>query len=492
MMSKRLHQGKGDEFARAVRSLLGLDALTAAKEHLKGAIKSYDKKYDGKSDNRITDYNLQIVKLDSEIENIDTKLLDISREEVPVDEKIGELQTLIEQNKMSTDLAEKKKRLIARRDALVSQKSRNIGELLSIFKYAPAYFAKKMIYNSLQLLKDTRKIDKGIPSVNAQTIKHLIERGRCICGSEVCDGNDAFIELTNLFGYVPPKSIGESISDFRDKCKNKVRDSASMFTNFRAKYDDVCAFDDDYTKAEQEILDINNQLLGMNDIGKLQADLMRYHAQRHKLQEDKDNLNRRKGGFETEYKRIETERDKLTLKDGNNRRVRIFRAYAQYMYNILCERYAEEEKHIREKLEETINEIFHNILGKGFTLKLSEKYDILVELSEFEGSAETSTAQEISIIFAFIAGVIQMARECQQTNTGLLVSEPYPLVMDAPLSNFDTTRIQTICDVLPNIAEQIIIFTKDTDGEIAEKYLGSRIGIKRTLNAVSNIETYIM
>jgi DNA sulfur modification protein DndD len=161
------------------------------------------------------------------------------------------------------------------------------------------------------------------------------------------------------------------------------------------------------------------------------------------------------------------------------------------MLDLLKTLYADEEQKIRKKLEQTVNEIFHSILGEGFSLSLSEKYDVQVALNEFGGSSETSTAQNISIIFAFIAGVIQMARESQKEEGGLLVSEPYPLVMDAPLSSFDKTRIQNVCDVLPKIAEQVIIFIKDADGEIAEEHLGGRIGKRLSFNAVSKIETYV-
>lgn len=493
VMSKRLSQGKGDEFARAVRSLLGLDAFTAAIEHLKKTVKDYDKQYDVNSNSHIAEYNGQIARRDAEIEVIDVKLADIDREETPVTEKIGELQAQIEKNKTSAECAERKKKLIARRDALAAQKARNIGELLSMFKRAPSYFAKRMMHDSLQLLKDAKKTDKSVPSVNAQTIKHLIERGRCICGAEICNGNDAFIELTNLFSYVPPKSIGDSIEEFRDKCKEKARNSESMFRDFEAKYADVCSFDEDYNDVLQELSDIEKQLLGMDDVGKLQADLMRYQTQLRKLQSDRVDLSGDKRVKETDRDRAETERDKLTLKDENNRRVMIYKAYAQYMYESLHLRYAEEEKRIREKLEKKVNDIFHSILGEGFSLTVSEKYDIQVAINAYGGSVETSTAQNISIIFAFIAGVIQMARESQDEEDGLLVSEPYPLVMDAPLSAFDKTRIQTVCDVLPKIAEQVIIFTKDADGEIAEEHLGERIGKRLTFNAVndSKTETYV-
>ena len=48
--------------------------------------------------------------------------------------------------------------------------------------------------------------------------------------------------------------------------------------------------------------------------------------------------------------------------------------------------------------------------------------------------------------------------------------------MDAPLSSFDQRRIKNICEVIPNIARQVIIFIKDSDGNIAKKEMQSKIG----------------
>ena len=491
VMSKRLSQGKGDEFARAVRSLLGLDAFTAAIEHLKKTVKDYDKQYSDKSNKKIGEYNHEIEQFENEIEKIGEQLADIDREETPVEEKIEELQALIEKNKASAELAERKNKLIKRRDYLTVLKARNISGLITTFKRAPSYFAKKLMRDSLQLLKDTRKSEKSVPSVNANSIKHLIERGRCICGSEICTGNEAFMALTDLLNYVPPKSIGDSIADFRDKCKEKVHNSETMFGEFEKNYSDICGVDSDYAEILEEISEIETSLLGMADINKLQRDLMEYERHRRDLLERRIDLNGDMRVKKSECTRRKTERDELALMDENNRRIMTYRAYAEYMYNELLKQYNKEEALIREKLEKIVNEIFHSILDEGFSLTLSEKYDVQVVLNEFGGSSETSTAQNISIIFAFIAGVIQMARESQDDDVGLLVTEPYPLVMDAPLSAFDKARIQTVCEILPKIAEQVVIFIKDTDGELAEEHLGSRIGKRLSFDAKSKIETYI-
>ncbi len=74
----------------------------------------------------------------------------------------------------------------------------------------------------------------------------------------------------------------------------------------------------------------------------------------------------------------------------------------------------------------------------------------------------------------------------------MLTSEPYPLVMDAPLSSFDKRRIQNVCDTLPQIAEQVIFFIKDTDGELAEQYMGAKVGKRYLFDKKNEFETYLI
>ena len=110
---------------------------------------------------------------------------------------------------------------------------------------------------------------------------------------------------------------------------------------------------------------------------------------------------------------------------------------------------------------------------------------------------EKSTAQGYAIIFAFISALIEMAKEkaredIKKYNINLRLEDSdndndldfqdaFPLVMDAPLSVFDKSRIKHLCDILPTIADQVIFFIKDTDGDITEEYLQDEIGMKYIL-----------
>ena len=71
-------------------------------------------------------------------------------------------------------------------------------------------------------------------------------------------------------------------------------------------------------------------------------------------------------------------------------------------------------------------------------------------------------------------------------------AEGYPLVMDAPLSNFDKTRIKQICTIIPSIAKQVVFFIKDTDGDIAEQHMLDKIGKKYVISLVDGSKTNSM
>jgi len=503
-MGKDIRRGKSHEFSDAVRSLLGLSAYTAALDHLKrghgslkSVIRSYDDKYDSRTDSRIADYTSKIDSLSSQIEKIDKRLVEIEDEDTFVNEKILSLNLSIKENEDSKPLALQREKFITKRNALKSRKNLQISDLLKIFnKNAPLYFSKRLMYDSLSLLVKQNISDKWVPDIHARTIDHLIKTGRCICGNELCIGNEAYNTLNQLRDFIPPKSIGNLIEQFRNNCEANVKNTSSFFVDFKNKYREILSFESDYSENEEEITNLTKRLSGMQDVGKLQAELSKYEKQHNDLLSERSALDTEKGATEKSRERMDTERHELTLLDKNNQRIEIYKTYAQYLYDYLLKEYEEAEQEVREKLNKEVDEIFRSIYNGGFSLTLDSKYNIQVIVNDYEGysnDVETSTSQSISIIFAFIAGVIKIARASQEqeNDNKMLASEPYPLVMDAPLSAFDKTRIQTVCSVLPKIAEQVIIFIKDTDGEIAEKYLSDKIGNRSVFSKKNEFETYI-
>lgn len=202
-----------------------------------------------------------------------------------------------------------------------------------------------------------------------------------------------------------------------------------------------------------------------------------------------------RGDAQGRKERADTRRGELALLDESNKKTEIYKAYAERVYRELVEFYNKSEDEVRTRLQDTINEIFKQIYEGGLALTIDDKYHISVYADDYHGNIETSTAQSISVIFAFITGIIKMARDNRNaTNEDdkLLSSEPYPLVMDAPLSAFDKRRIKTVCTALPEVAEQVVIFIKDTDGDLAEEYMGDRIGSRHRFEKLNEFETKLV
>ncbi|MGO5077812.1 hypothetical protein ACTQ3J_08325 [Oscillospiraceae bacterium LCP25S3_E3] len=95
----------------------------------------------------------------------------------------------------------------------------------------------------------------------------------------------------------------------------------------------------------------------------------------------------------------------------------------------------------------------------------------------------------------FIAGLVALAKEKLIANAGEegfnLSSEPYPLVMDAPFSNADETHTANISKVLPEIAEQVIMFVMQKDWRYAEPVMATRVGKQYELKKLSETHTVL-
>ena len=500
-MSKDIRKGKSVEFANAVKSLLGLSAFNSALAHLNGrgkntVIRSYEDSYDEHSDSKLARYTKEIDDYREKIDKIDQRLEEIEKQQAKAKEVCDDLSERIRKNADSENLAREKDRLRKDRENLVSAKATKASLMLKSFNSnAPSYFSKKLMKDSLQQLSEAEKLDKGIPDIHARTIKHLIDRELCICGHSIKFGSAEYNELNKLLEYIPPQAIGNLIGQFVRDCEVRNKSIDTFFDDIADKYKFIREFDEKHAEIEENIKLIEQNLEGMEKVGELQAKLNRYEKEVRDLKAENDTLIYQKGSHETSMKRTETERNELALNDANNKKVETYKAYAQYMFEVLSEQYKTEESNTRTKLEEKVNEIFKSIYNGGFSLAIDEKYNIQIIVNDYEGYAEdveTSTAQSISVIFAFIAGVIKMARESKNPENEMLVSEPYPLVMDAPLSAFDKTRIKTVCEVLPNVAEQVIIFIKDTDGELAETFMSDKRGKRYNFDKRSEFETYLI
>ena len=504
-MSKDISTGKkATDFAEAVKGLLGLNAMFAAIQHFNpksknGVIGSYESSYDAGSNSKVREYTqiiencqAKIVEIDKRLEELDAQIESASARKI---EKSEEIKQYAE----GEALQRQKEELQRKIDHTQELKSSVIKSICADFNSnMSSFFSASLIIKAMEFLSNRDFTGKDIPHMHDDTIYYLLNQGVCICGTHLDEGSVPYNKVKGLIDYLPPKSLSTTYGEFRTESKHRAKALADLRQLIADKLAIISQQDDDITDLSDELRAIESKLSGGDVRGKVRAinDEIRLCDKIIKdSNAERDTKNRAKGSYEESLARADSQRRDLTLLDDKNKKIEIYKAYAERIYQELLDIYTQSEKEIREKLETTINDIFKKIYDGGLSLTIDDKYHISVYANDYDGDVETSTAQSISVIFAFITGIIKMARDNRNAtdeNAKLLSSEPYPLVMDAPLSAFDKRRIKTVCEALPNTAEQVIIFIKDTDGNLAEEYMGDKIGCRHSFDKKNEFETVLV
>ena len=504
-MSKDISNGKkAADFADAVKGLLGLNGMYSAIQHFNprvrtSVISSYESSYNSQSNAKIKEYTDIINRCNAEIEQIDARIEELDSEiETATARKTDKVKEL-KQSEEGEKLQEEREKL-QRKIAAAEKSKANVYKLMSkdFNGNLSSFFSISLIQRALELLSEKDFAGKDIPYMHAKTIEYLLKQKVCLCGTHLDEGTIPYTKVKELIDFLPPQSISTTIGDFKKESKRRAVDKKDLYGQLSDHMAVISQQDDDLIELRDDLAIVEGKLSGGDVRDKVRAINHEIQLCDQTIAKDRAERDRKiaeRARKETERDRADTERRNLTLLDEANKKIEIYKTYAERIYKELLVEYSTSEEKIRTRLQTTINDIFKQIYNGGLYLEIDDKYHISVYVTDYEGDVETSTAQSISVIFAFITGIIKMARDNRNStdeDTKLLSSEPYPLVMDAPLSAFDKRRIKTVCEALPETAEQVIIFIKDTDGELAEDYMGDKIGSRHHFDKKNEFETVLV
>lgn len=462
-------------------------------------IGSYEKSFDSKSNTKIQEYTAKIDKCNARLAEIDAALEELDTQKAAAEtrksEKVIELKQYSEGKKLQKEKEDLQKQIentTRMRATVYKTMCKDFNASMSPF------FSISLIKRALEVLSRHDYSGKDIPFIRDKTIEYLLKQKVCLCGTHLDEGSVPYEKVKSLLDVIPPKSLSTYVTDFKKESKRRAGALQDLVEQMQENLATASQQSDDIMDKTDELHKIEAKLSGKDVSEKVRAinnEIQICVKTINKCNNDRDKLNIERGGLEKERERADTERQNLTLLDEKNRKTQMYLTYARKIYEELENVYRTSEEEIRNRLQDTINDIFKQIYEGGLSLTIDSKYHITVQANDYEGDVETSTAQSISVIFAFITGIIKMAREnrnASDDDAKLLSSEPYPLVMDAPLSAFDKRRIKTVCEALPETAEQVIIFIKDTDGELAEDYMGNRIGSRHQFDKKNEFETNLV
>lgn len=495
-LSKEISSGrKSNNFVEAVNSLTGLKATRNALNHLNPKLKGsvigkLEDEYIGGSDRKIAELTEEIKRLKSEWQSADDDINSADESIKSNDLYIEELENKIKTYAEAENLQRTK---TIRQNELKEHKWRKYQLLSRIYdnlnrdNLFDRFICEWPVKEALVILSNSDVSGKDIPKLHGDTIKYLLKQKQCICGTILEENSKEWKVLENLINYLPPESISTSIGNFIKRMKDKYQEKVYLLNDARSDFASILTLDEQISQCLEEIDEIDKKLNGKDvsrEVNRLNKLISTTKINTVQLRNNKSALEKRIGGFSVSIQSKETERDTLAKKSSQNASIALAKKYAEALYDKFNVEYTAKEIKTKANLQAYINENFKKFFNGSITLQIDDNYAVKVSVNDKFNSLETSTAQGIAVIFAFLAAIIRIAKENS-------ANETYPVVMDAPLSTLDNQRIKIVCDILPQIADQVIIFIKDTDGKVAEQYFGNAIGRRLTFDKISDYLTEI-
>ena len=485
----------------AVKGLLGLSIMDSAIKHIgtKGNKKTVlGKLYgamDTDGDKRARDALDMIQSSEAKREAIKDQLETCASQIKQYEARKGQLDDILRDNQTTSTLQKKKEDLERRISTERSSLESTTGLFFKEFsKGSLQMFAQPLLGRASDFLAATKIDDKGIRDLTAPTILELIKRGRCICGAEICEGNDAYRHLMEELNYVPPESIGNTVRHYREKLSSFSKNADHIYDSLTSRYQEIYRSKARIQEWEDELADISIQIRGKENMKQYETELLDVKKRLRELSDKKERLIRDDATLKNDIERYKKVYDSLVAVSDKNKETMLFIQYAEEILDWLSSTYKEKEAFIREALETKVNQIFEQMYHGHRRVSIDQRYQVtlLTTIEDKEVAAGESEGSNRVKSFAFIAGLVALAKEKLIATAGEegfnLSSEPYPLVMDAPFSNADETHTANTSKVLPEIAEQVIMFVMQKDWRYAEPVMASRVGKQYTLKKHS--ETY--
>ena len=492
---------KRKDVSLAVRGLLGLSIIDNALKHLgdrekkSGVIGNIYGKMDVKSDSKAQEFLQKIHSATERRQQIAAQIQECKLQIEKYEERKEKFSEILRDNEATTKLQHQKEDLEKKIEA---EKSKLAGDIDAYFKEfnagALAFFAQPLLKKAEEILKETKIEEKGVSNLTKATIMEILKRGRCICGREFHEGDEVYKHLEAEIKYMPPESVGNTARYCREKIHKFFCSAEETYRRLDSSYKNILHSQNLIQDFEDEVEILQEKIAGKENLQYYVASLDNANFQLRELNAKKDRLHQDDGMQKNEQERFQKMYEATLSNSEENKSLINVINYAEKIRKYLEEIYKNKEAVIRESLQRKVNEIFSEMYSGERRVEIDESYNVILQANVSGKEIESGESEGSNRVknFAFIAGLVALAKNkilVERSDKDFILSEePYPLVMDAPFSNADEVHTANISKILPEIAEQIIMFVMRKDWKYAEPVLREKIGKQYFLK--KNTETY--
>ena len=314
-------------------------------------------------------------------------------------------------------------------------------------------------------LEDKREKGELPSDIKIQFIDDILARGRCICGCDLKKGTEEYETVEKLKSVAGRSELDDAYSKITSYMK---------YINNQEDFFDVL---DELNQQELEIYDRIDELKNRKE--KISKELLNsddekisyYENQRIKLTYELNEINKLIGKTENEIqqvkKDIEKIRGKIKLCSVNNsiaKRTKDKIDTVERLIDLNNEIKTSFVETTRCELDAKIKEVFSKITRKDYRIPvLTKDFELKIVNSENQEQSQVLSTGEGQITsLSFIGSLVEYAREkTKQEFLSDFSGGDYPIVMDSPFGNLDTTHTSNVAQNIGKLASQVIIVVSD-------------------------------
>lgn len=472
---------------KSVTGLMGLNVLDNAMKHLKLVRKTFDGKLDYSGDTKALDYQSRITGAEAEIKACEDRINEINDDISFYTDERDKYTSQLKAYEETAKLQKDRETLIRTIDSLNRDLAQSKTNVVKVFSNGGfAFFSRNLLNEALSVLKNTSDDTECVPGMEGDAIDYLLKRGKCICGTAISPGSLAEQLLLQEKKKLPPESIGTVVKRYKDDAREFLNTSEQYYQQVEQAYQAYRKARRDLEFREEELDKISDKLLNAKDSSAIEQKRANAVRKIRELEEERRKKTQAVGAAEQIIKNSQDSMKRHMAQNLNNAKYQELLNYTDAIYDWIEETYKKREASVKTQLEDKVNANFSRMYHGTRNIMIDDNYRV----KYYDVTTEESEGLKAVKSFAFVCGLVDLAKQIISSDdsddeeaTKEFKPMYFPLVMDAPFSNMDTSHIRNVSDILPQSANQVIIAVMKKDWEpaadIMSRYVGMTYSIQK-------------
>lgn len=471
------------EISKAIRTLLSVEVLDRAINHLKEAYRSLNKELAEIGDpetKRLVKEKEDLIEekaqLEAEREEIASELEAFEEQKQKVTALLRELDKVGQIQERRDDLKRQEEEIQAQLDRSEDKLRRTIS--------ARGYmvFLTNAIAQFRNLADELRQRGELPAGIKQQFVEDLLEDESCICGTELKRGTKARKQVESWLDRSGIQQVEEAVIQMSGEVNSIERQIPEFWTEVEQEQASIENLRRHLSTLENQLNDIREQLKGSEDvnISGLEKRLEEIEDKIIDLHREDENGLREIEDCDAAIADLNKQIKELKAKGKQQALIqRQMKATDDAIDRITQVRSRVDQK-FRVVLEQKVREIFRQVSFKTQVPKLTENYELMLieNLTDGESVVAPSTGENQILSLSFIGSIIERVRYWSKKHSLIgLDSSSFPIVMDSPFGTLDENYRRQIARLIPTLADQLVVLATKTQwrGEVEtemEPYIG--------------------